>query len=75
MFTKIANGARDCSVTIAGIGIFDIVGELILKHLMPVLLSSNKDNVLRSVLAITHIHVVVFSIMYFIDSYRQYMNQ
>ena len=27
MFTKIENGARDCSMTIAGIGIFGFVGE------------------------------------------------
>ena len=27
MFTKIENGARECSMTIAGIGIFGIVGE------------------------------------------------
>ena len=27
MFTKIENGARGCSMTIAGIGIFGIVGE------------------------------------------------
>ena len=34
MFTKIENGARDCSMTIASIGIFGFVGE---SNLLPVL--------------------------------------